>query len=326
MYREFRVSSSAPRVSETHSFRNWQKDKADDAVDQTGPARIIVNNITTNPGVEVYRVRQDSKPEGEISTRAIIGTLLGASAGAAVAYAMAKGENGKPVEVGPYRVEHRTIEAPAHQNPDVIYDPPKSLHSRVRGIELTDRETDDLGSKHSGSASRIQTLPSQPPQYGNEARSVSGSHTGRTIAQTHGTKILTGQTGLHSGASRRSQAKSIREEPDCVQPPISSHSSAHRSAKDVPLPPSALSTNLTPATNRRNPLNDLATVVPDDSISQVSTKGSSRTHGRSKHHNDHHHHSKSGHGSKHGRRNSHGSSRTVKASDRYSSHTGSHRR
>ena len=47
------------------------------------PPRVIVNQIVTTPAVVVTR---ESRPKDEISTKAVIGTLLGATAGAVVAY------------------------------------------------------------------------------------------------------------------------------------------------------------------------------------------------------------------------------------------------
>ena len=50
------------------------------------PPRVIVNQLITTPAVVVTRTRPDSIPRDEISTKAIIGTVLGATAGAVVAY------------------------------------------------------------------------------------------------------------------------------------------------------------------------------------------------------------------------------------------------
>ena len=50
------------------------------------PPKVIVNQIITTPAVIVTRSRRVSTPKDEISTKAIIGTVLGATAGAIVAY------------------------------------------------------------------------------------------------------------------------------------------------------------------------------------------------------------------------------------------------
>ena len=50
------------------------------------PPRVIVNQIITTPAVVVTRARSVPPPKDEISTKAVIGTVLGATAGAVVAY------------------------------------------------------------------------------------------------------------------------------------------------------------------------------------------------------------------------------------------------
>ena len=50
------------------------------------PPRVTVNQVITTPAVVVTRTRPESNPTDEISTKAIIGTVLGATAGAVVAY------------------------------------------------------------------------------------------------------------------------------------------------------------------------------------------------------------------------------------------------
>ena len=50
------------------------------------PPRVVVNQIVQTPAVVVTRVRSEPIPKEEISTKAVIGTVLGATAGAVVAY------------------------------------------------------------------------------------------------------------------------------------------------------------------------------------------------------------------------------------------------
>ena len=50
------------------------------------PPRVIVNQVITTPAVVVTRARPESRQKDEISTKAVIGTVLGATAGAVVAY------------------------------------------------------------------------------------------------------------------------------------------------------------------------------------------------------------------------------------------------
>lgn len=49
------------------------------------PPRVVVNQVVTTPAVVVTRVKPES-PKDEISTKAVIGTILGATAGFVVAY------------------------------------------------------------------------------------------------------------------------------------------------------------------------------------------------------------------------------------------------
>ncbi|KAL9126608.1 MAG: hypothetical protein Q9217_004365 [Psora testacea] len=332
MYRvnEIRAPSGDLDTSDIQRISKWQKDVATNTDEQTSlrqgseSPRIIVNNVTTTPAVEVYRVRSDPRAGGDISTRAIIGTIIGASAGAAIAYAMTKSESEKPHTPEPRPIEYRTIEAPPQRLTEtkVIYERPQSSHSGAQGSPNLMRDMDDSRSRHSSPSHCVKSVLSLQPRSARNgpARSATGSHTGRTIAQTNATKVLTGEP-QHSKVSRNSREKSVHEVGSTKAPP-SHHSTEARSAKNVPLPPSRASTLLTSATKREGRTNDVATVVPDDSISQVSTRRSSHR-GKSDHH---HHHSKSGHGSKHGRQSSHGSSMTVKATDKHSSTRSSHRR
>lgn len=50
-----------------------------------GSPRVVVNQIVTTPAVVVTRVKPEA-PKDEINTNAVIGTILGATAGAVVAY------------------------------------------------------------------------------------------------------------------------------------------------------------------------------------------------------------------------------------------------
>ena len=333
MYRQdtSRVPSNAPRDSELQRIDNWQntvayrlKDGENQYKTSESP-RVTVNNITTAPGVEVYRVKQDSRADGEISTKAIISTLLGASAGAAVAYAMAKSDGEKPSEVEPPRVAYRAIEAPPQRVTEVIYEHPAPSGASSHGIQMNDREAGEAKSKHSIAGSRVKTVTASEARSLREgtAQPAGGSHTGRTIAQTSTTKIIASKPEQQSRVSHSPHVKTISDASG-IRPMGSSHSTALRSAKDVPLPPSKVSTNLTPATDPNSPLNDLGTVVPEDSISQVSTRRPSTDRGSSKHRRSHH--STTGHESKHTKHSSHGSNRTIKVSEKHASKASTHRR
>ena len=308
---------SSLRVSDAQRISKWQSDVASRSEDHAGcrvsstAPRIIVNNITTTPTVQVRRVQQEVKEDGEISTRAIIGTLLGASAGVAVAYAMAKSEGENAREAEQQRTAYRAIEARPQKVTEIIHNGANPPSSQPRPIQLIDREANDSMSHHSNPQSRVRTMV---PSY----HSATTSHTGRTIAQTSGTKILTANAERPSSISCKLDGTTARR-PENVKASGLVPSTVTRSAKDVPLPASRVSSSHTAASKKEETLNDLATVLPDESISQVSTKRSSAHPRRSghQHHHHHHHHNKSGHTSKHSGKGSHGSDKTVKASENH---------
>ena len=82
--------------TDEHGISSWQKNvlkstPGRSSNSQVIPAQIIVNNITNSNAVAPRAIPQ-TRRDGEISTKALFGTILGAAAGAAVAYAMTKGE------------------------------------------------------------------------------------------------------------------------------------------------------------------------------------------------------------------------------------------
>lgn len=103
MYEDEPNEKDGTYMSEKDRVLAWTKDvaasTADEAPESTTqashpetrhvkrePPRVVVNQIVTTPAVVVTRVRPEPAPKDEISSKAIIGTLLGATAGAAVAY------------------------------------------------------------------------------------------------------------------------------------------------------------------------------------------------------------------------------------------------
>lgn len=328
----YRPQSGYGTRSDAQRISNWQRDVASSSVahDQLQKSsespRIIVNNITSNPAVQVHRIKPEQNGDGEISTRAIIGTLLGASAGAAVAYAMAKSEPEKPRESSQRQMNGQTIDGTQQHVTEIIYGSEKAIHLPLRPIQMIDREADepsqmlDLGSRIKTVSSSRHSALATPPDEATSIRS------GRTLAQTNGTKILIGGPKGQTSFSKQQHPPTVEAVKRITSKP-SSHSPTVRTAKDVPLPASRVSNNLTTSTVKEKSINDLATVVPDDSISQVSTRRlSNHDHRHSHHHHHHHHHhtSKPSHTSKHARQSSHGSGQTIKESDYRKS--SSHRR
>lgn len=101
------VSSSSQNVAKNSAEHTPQLAKS--------PQRITVNNYTTAPALLVSQSVPETKPKHEMSSRAIIGTLLGAAAGAAVAYAMTRAEEEDIKAAEPRNVTYRAIEAPSSE-------------------------------------------------------------------------------------------------------------------------------------------------------------------------------------------------------------------
>ena len=231
---------------------NWQKDVARSTTgrapkEQRNTTQMIVNHITT-PNVVIANSTPYPKQDKDISTRAIIGTLIGVGAGAAVAYGMSNDqhENRQSQSYASYPSKgHETAIIIRSPLVDVKNYQPQhtsiagSNRSRSRyGIDGPRVET-VVSSKHSSRRSASDHYSSLPP--------VTESHTGQTVVRTaNGTRVLTG-----SMRSRSSHTSSSRRRESEYAP----------SAAYVPLPKSRTSTLITKHD----------TVVPEDSISQVST-------------------------------------------------------
>ena len=298
----------------------WQRDVADSmtleaprpAVQATpaeqAPPQIIINQVVNTPGVIVTRVRtEEQKPSDEISTRAIVGTILGATAGAVVAYAMSKGDSESHQQPQTQsKVTYRTIEAPPAQ--DVV---------RV--------ETITRNSNHGSYANHSSLANSRPTSRGLPIESVPrtyvktlvdpSEHSRRSyhtvvrredagpVVQTNGsTQISVGEPqGLR--ASHASSNRTIQQAEKMPLPP--SVATQARSARDVPLP-SSQATSLASKVKEDSRLDVKSSVHPHESVSQVSTRRS----GKSKHH---HGGSRSGSEKGHGHKSEKGSKAGSKA-------------
>lgn len=102
MYGDQSIEKDGTYTSEKDRVLAWTKDVAASTADEAPkptsqaphpevrqvdrePPRVVVNQIVTTPAVVVNRVKRES-PKDEISTKAVIGSILGATAGAVVAY------------------------------------------------------------------------------------------------------------------------------------------------------------------------------------------------------------------------------------------------
>ena len=281
MYYDKDTKAPSPYANDQEDQRvlAWQRDVAKSTASEASrlqvqptpveriPTQIIINQIV-QPAVVVTRTRpEEPKPTDEISTRAIVGTILGATAGAVVAYAMTKGDSESHQQPHIQRkITYRTIEAPAAQNlvrQDALVrngSLPNS-NSIIRTIPID-----------SSPRTRVNTLPATSEHsrrsYPTVVRSADA---GPVIQTTNGTRISIGQPKDSRTSHISSSSKTIRQADLAPKQPTVI---TVKSAKDIPLPASMVSTR-----EREEPNLDDRSVHPNDSVSQVST----RRDGKSKH-------------------------------------------
>lgn len=225
------------------------------------PPRVIVNQIITTPAVVITRTRQESTPNDEISTKAVIGTVLGATAGAAIAYAMTKSQTESAHVERPKRTTQRVIEAPITYN-------------------LVQREDVDYVREHSWASSKPRHHAiATPPLRRSHAddlipRSEHSHHTSHTLPRSHVkvatnpphvTKILVADS-RHSRAPHASSHEKTARQSDFIP------TAEVRSAKDIPLPHSRV-TSLATKGREDNRVSQ-SSVSPKESVSQLSTRRS----------------------------------------------------
>lgn len=304
------ASSMVNTGTEDQKILAWQEDVAKSTTGKTPTIvrdapptqsispQVIVNQIVAPP-VIVTRVRAaESKPYDEISTKAIIGTVLGATAGAWVAYAMVKGDSDNhPRPVTQDKIVYRTIDAPvkhdAGQTKSTIQIPILDAHS-----------------SHPSSAdgkSGARTLAIGPPQPKAETLSPSAAysrHSNRSDARSQREVSKTGPILMvDNDQDSRSRASSSKKTIRLADVAPSAPATEIRIARDVPLPAYSQASRYSRATSTTNKAKGaptqsveslLTSVVPNDSVSQASTRRS-RDGGRSKHqYSTHHDGSKSG--------------------------------
>jgi hypothetical protein len=277
-------------IPESRRCLAWQRDVADSmtlgaskpAVQaipaEAPPPRIIINQTVNTPGVVVARVRtEEQKPSDEINTRAIVGTILGATAGAVVAYAMSKGDSESHQQPqSQSKITYRTIEAPPAR--DVVR------------VETIARSSDHGTYANRGSlansrpASRALPIESVPRTYVENLvdpseQSRRSYHTvvrrddaGPVVQTNGGTRISIGQPQGSRG-SHASSNRTIRQAEMMPLPP--SVMTQAKSARDIPLP-SSHATSLASKVKEDSRLDVESSVHPRDSISQVSTRRSGK--------------------------------------------------
>ena len=132
VYREKKLETSGTPsgVSEEHRVLRWQKEVArstvgSDVKPEKSAARIVINNITT-PTTTASSPQPEPNSGSEMSAKAVVGTLLGAAAGAAVAYAMTKGEEESQKVSASRQVLYQAIEAARPSLARSVTDPGRS--------------------------------------------------------------------------------------------------------------------------------------------------------------------------------------------------------
>ena len=251
--------------SEKERVLDWQKNVAKstarrNASERHNPTRVSAKHMAT-PTAIISHTAPRTKQNTDINAQKVIGTILGAGAGAAVAYAMVRGEHGT-------RQEHETsrmvFPVKTIRETAIIVRPPLANFRSHHSQDTSDYDMDLPQSLHNHPRPRKQTLVSSarsrhkpttmmppPVQSGVEV------HTGRTIVQTkNGTKILSCATDTRS-SRRPSQGKPDRG------------------------PVAAVNTSLLQSRSSIETAGH-GTILPNDSISQVSTNRPRSTH-RSQH-------------------------------------------
>ena len=282
-------------------------------------ARIIVNNVTA-PAMVVPRSTAQTKDDGDMSAKTLIGTLLGAAAGAAVAYAMTKGEaenikspitqtsTYQTVDASEPRLARSTVNSrrsfPSAISADVACDPPRRIdypqasslgsgHSALSRHSSRPRFLE--GPKAATGQAQANTLIETfiPPSdfRPHPPHAVVRSHTDSIIQHSKAIQDfdLASQHSRHSRASSGARTVTLK---NLASIPGSATRSNVRLTRDIPLPfdEPAGSTAPPPGPPEAPHLGvgiELESVAPSDSVSQAGSRQSktskkSSRHGHSK--------------------------------------------
>lgn len=293
---------------------SWQKEVArsssGDATHVEKPtSRVMINNVTT-PTAFVSRVAPAAREDGEMSTKALVGTLLGAAAGAAVAYAMTKGEAESLRTPPTQTITYQTIEANNPRRTQSVassrrsYPPSKSSYAPrtiLRELEYRNVSGSAIGrSELLETTSSTRRLPGPtvaagmllastlidtfvPPSEIRPfpphpiARSHTDSNIGRSQAVFRPSKM-----------SRASSAIKVVTQSDHKSSLRSPAVTEIKLARDVPLPVSGATSQVSrqPTASQPHDLDmktELGSVAPSDSVSQAGSR-KSRGSKRSSHH------------------------------------------
>ena len=299
--------------ADNKSVLSWQKDVAkstasNSPVAKSASSQVIINNFTV-PNVIVSQPISESKPKSDMSTKALIGTLLGAAAGAAVAYAMTKAEDESHTTTAPRTTMYQAIEAPNFQTTSSATSHPGSYarsmghpkqqppmvqqieyphhppSSAVRGDVLGHDPwiEDRPASRRAATPVQLGTLietfipPSEVPRY--PPRSFARSHTDSVVQPTRSQA-----SSMTSRPLQPSRASSAAQTITPANLPASPRSvvTEVRLARDMPLPNSRAA-SVARDEGHGCSQSVLGSVAPSDSVSQAGSKRSNGSR-RSKHH------------------------------------------
>ncbi|KAL8721750.1 MAG: hypothetical protein Q9225_001648 [Loekoesia sp. 1 TL-2023] len=302
--------------SEGSRVLSWQKEVAKSTVSQgsqpnKAQSRVAVTNVMT-PTIMVANPATQTKSSDDMSSKAFIGTLLGAAAGAAVAYAMTKGEESSNKTAG--SIAYQVVEAAkSHIAPSAAASQQSYSQSTVSRVSQREPQTleyprSQLSAGHSivsyqapsshkptnrltitappppQASTLIDTFvpPSEVPRY--RRHSISRSQTdGALPSSKH--SLAPSHVSSRSKPTRTSSAAKTITQADLTPSGRSSIVTEIRNPRDVPLPASkatSVASRHEPDLRRvvLDPPQDedtgtvLDSVAPSDSISQAASKKS----------------------------------------------------
>ena len=330
-----RVLNWQKNVAKSTAGREPQAGKSSGGADSQASrntARIIVNNVAS-PAMVLPQSTAQIRDDGDMSAKALIGTLLGAAAGAAVAYAMTKGDAENTKSPITQTITYQTVDAseprqarstvvsrrsfPSASSADVACDPPRridypqasSVGSRHSALSRHSSRPRFLeGPKAAAGQAQASTLIETfiPPSdfRPHPPHAIARSHTDSIIQHSKAIQDfdLASQHSRHSLASSGARTVTLK---NLASTTGSSTRSNARLTRDIPLPFDGPTGSTTPPPGAPNVglSSELGSVAPSDSVSQAGSR-QSKTSKKSSRHG----HSKLGHDDD----KSHASDQTVR--------------
>ena len=306
------------------SVLSWQKDVARSTVSHAplsarSSPPVVVTNVT-KPTILVANPSVRTHSGGDVSSKSLIGTLLGAAAGAAVAYAMTKGEENGNQAPGPFAYQavgaansqmaplaagfehacqglsrsrsgetrHEQLEYPRSQlsiaSQSARSELTSSSHMHTNRLTIT-------APPQPQASTLVETFVSPPevPRY--QRQSMSWAQTDGALPSSRSSR-----TSPHIPSTPKSSHLAAKSVTQALPAPsrVSSVVTEVRHPRDVPLP-SSQATSVAPTDHndlRRSvfsskPQNDKGTdvgsIAPSDSVSQADSKRSKESHRSSRH-------------------------------------------